>query len=64
MQVAIQEKMKMYKRWQNSKSADDYAAYRLAKRAAKDVVSRTKRAVTNDLYVKLETTNDDRFIYL
>lgn len=51
----------MYKRWQDSRSADDYTAYHLAKRAAKDVFL-AKRAITNDSHDRLKTNNDDRFI--
>lgn len=52
MEVVIQEKRKMYKQWQDSRNANDY----------KDAISRVKRAITNELYSRLETSNDDRFI--
>lgn len=35
----------------------------MEKHAAKDALSRAKRAATNDLYNKLNKNNDGRYIY-
>lgn len=49
------------RRWQDGRSADNCAAYRYAKRAVKDPLSRIDQAVTNNQH-KLETNHGDRFI--
>ena len=58
VQAATKKKRKSTSASKKSRSADDYAAYRIARHAAGNMVSRAKCAAANDLYDKL-SANDD-----
>jgi hypothetical protein len=63
VQQAAKTKKEAFKRWQLTNSPVDKTQAKLAKKACKRVVARSKAAKTQDLYLSLETKEGEKEIY-